>query len=93
MGAIRNALRPVRIRGSVFVRGRGSFGIWGDNTGPDSFKHFIEYTAEPRLPPGQDLQFSYLRALCAFVVKSVPGVPGVDGVDGVSKGGPYSPHP
>jgi hypothetical protein len=72
------------------------FGIWGDNTGPDSFKHFIEYTAEPRLPPGQDLQFSYLRALCAFVVKSVPGVPGVDGVDGVdgvSKGGPYSPHP
>ena len=22
------------------------FGIWGDNTGPDSFKHFIEYTGE-----------------------------------------------
>ena len=22
------------------------FGIWGENTGPDSFKHFIEYTAE-----------------------------------------------
>lgn len=22
------------------------FGIWGDNTGPDSFKHFVEYTAE-----------------------------------------------
>jgi len=22
------------------------FGIWGDNTGPDSFKHFIEYAAE-----------------------------------------------
>ena len=22
------------------------FGIWGDNAGPDSFKHFIEYTAE-----------------------------------------------
>ncbi|MBV8215333.1 MAG: DoxX family membrane protein [Verrucomicrobia bacterium] len=24
----------------------GRFGIWGENTGPDSFKHFIEYTAE-----------------------------------------------
>ena len=22
------------------------FGIWGENTGPDSFKHFMEYTAE-----------------------------------------------
>ena len=22
------------------------FGIWGQNTGPDSFKHFMEYTAE-----------------------------------------------
>jgi uncharacterized membrane protein YphA (DoxX/SURF4 family) len=22
------------------------FGFWGENTGPDSFKHFIEYTAE-----------------------------------------------
>ena len=22
------------------------FGIWAENTGPDSFKHFIEYTAE-----------------------------------------------
>ena len=22
------------------------FGIWGENTGPDCFKHFIEYTAE-----------------------------------------------
>jgi hypothetical protein len=21
-------------------------GIWGDGTGPDSFKHFVEYTAE-----------------------------------------------
>jgi putative oxidoreductase len=24
----------------------GRFGIWGENTSPDSFKHFIEYTAE-----------------------------------------------
>jgi len=22
------------------------FGIWGENAGPDSFKHFMEYTAE-----------------------------------------------
>jgi putative oxidoreductase len=22
------------------------FGFWGENTGPDSFKHFIEYTGE-----------------------------------------------
>jgi hypothetical protein len=22
------------------------FGLWGENTGPDSFKHFIEYTGE-----------------------------------------------
>jgi len=42
------------------------------------------------VPPGQDLQFSYLRELCVFVVKSADGAPGVDGV---SKGGPYSPYP
>jgi uncharacterized membrane protein YphA (DoxX/SURF4 family) len=22
------------------------FGLWGDNTGPDSFQHFVEYTAQ-----------------------------------------------
>jgi putative oxidoreductase len=46
MGVIRNALRPVRI-GAAFLSAVGArFGIWGDNTGPDSFKHFIEYTGE-----------------------------------------------
>src|ERR1700739_4666645 len=25
------------------------FGIWGENTGPGSFKHFMEYTAEVNL--------------------------------------------
>src|SRR5260221_3973927 len=24
----------------------GRFGIWGENTSPDSFKHFMEYTAK-----------------------------------------------
>jgi hypothetical protein len=38
------------------------FGIWGENTGPDSFKHFMEYTAEVN---------SFMPA---FTIRSWPGL-------------------
>ena len=42
------AMRYTRFAlGAAFLSAvAGRFGIWGENTSPDSFKHFMEYTAK-----------------------------------------------
>src|ERR1700758_1580491 len=46
MGAVRDALRPVRTGGSVFIRGGGSFWYLGREYESRQLQAFYEYTAK-----------------------------------------------